>query len=63
LKFGNGFTLKQDNEKSDKVPYPQPKQSHKKKYRLWEKDLQQKDEQNMADSSGSAQKKRVSLPK
>jgi hypothetical protein len=61
--FGKGCKLKQDNEKSDKEPYPQPKQSHKKKYRLWEKDLQQRAEKNRANSPGSAQNKRATLPK
>jgi hypothetical protein len=49
--------------KSDKEPYPQPKQSHKENDRLWAKYLQQRAEQNRADSPGSAQNKRSSLPK
>jgi hypothetical protein len=61
--FGKGCKLKQDNEKSDKEPYPQPKQSHKKKYKLWEKYLQQRAEKNREDSPGFAQNKRSTLPK
>ena len=61
--FGKGHNLKQDNEKSDKEPYPQPKQSHKKKYRLWAKYLQQRDEKSTLNYPGSAQNKRVSLHK
>jgi hypothetical protein len=63
LQFGKGCKLKQDNEKSDKEPYPQPKQSHKKKYRLWEKYLQQRVEKNRENSPRSAQNKRATLPK
>ena len=63
LQFGKGCKLKQDNEKSDKNPYPQPKQSHKQQYRLWEKYLQQMVEQNREDSLWYAQNKRSTLPK
>jgi hypothetical protein len=61
--FGKGCKIKQENEKSNKEPFPQPKQSHKKNYRLWEKYLQQRAEKNKENSPRSAQKKRSLLPK